>query len=161
LDRELARQRALLEEHGIVHVPGLNEELAATAAWGSQLARRFGSGYDGVLGVWYGKAPGLDRAGDALRHANWVGTGRASGGLVLVGDDPGSKSSTLPSASEYALQDFGMPVFYPGSVQEILDLGRHAIACSRASGVWCALKLVTNVADAASTVTLSPWESST
>ena len=156
LDLELGRQQALLDELGVIHVPAVNEELAATAAWGSQLARSFGSSYDGVLAIWYGKAPGLDRACDALRHANWVGTGPRGGGLVLVGDDPVSKSSTLPSASELALADLGIPVFFPGSVQEILDLGAHAIACSRASGIWCALKLVTNVADATATVEVAP-----
>jgi indolepyruvate ferredoxin oxidoreductase len=152
LDKELAREQALLKEHEIVHVPGLNEELAATACWGSQVARRFGAPYDGILSAWYGKAPGLDRAGDALRHANWVGTGRLSGALCIVGDDPVAKSSTIPSASESALADFGMPVFFPGSLQEILDLGRHAIACSRASGLWSGLKIVTNVADSTATV---------
>lgn len=149
LDQELARERAILRAHDVVHMPGVNEELGATAAWGGQLAPGFeGFRYDGVVSAWYGKAPGLDTASDALRHGNWVGVGRRSAAVAMVGDDPSSKSSTIPSASEMALADFGMPTFYPGNVQDVLDLGLHALACSRASGLWAGLKIVTNVADA-------------
>ena len=148
-DREVARLRDVATEEQIFHVPGLNEELAATAVWGSQLANNLPDPrFDGVLGLWYGKAPGLDRAADAIRHGNWVGCGPRGGVLALVGDDPSSKSSTLPSASEAALADFGVPVLYPGSVQDVLDLGRHGYGLSRASGLWSAVKMVTNVADA-------------
>ena len=126
-DQELARNRKLLDEHHVRHVPGLNEELGATSAWGSQLAGNLpGSKYDGVLGMWYGKAPGLDRAADSLRHGNFVGVSRTGGGLAVVGDDPSCKSSTIPSASESLLAALLMPVFYPGSVQEVVDLGLHA-----------------------------------
>jgi indolepyruvate ferredoxin oxidoreductase len=157
LDQELARNEALCRDHHVFHVPGLNEELGATSAWGSQLAQRLpGARYDGVLAMWYGKAPGLDRAADALRHGNYVGVSRTGGALAVVGDDPGCKSSTLPSASETALASFGMPVFFPGSVQEVLDLGLHAFACSRASGLWCGLKVVTGVADSLATAELWP-----
>jgi indolepyruvate ferredoxin oxidoreductase len=157
LDRELAGISGICRDHHLVHVPAVNEELGATAAWGSQLAAALpGARYDGVVGVWYGKAPGLDRAADALRHANHAGAARAGGGLALVGDDPGCKSSTLPSASESLLASLGMPVFFPGDVQDVLDLGRHAIACSRVSGLWSAMKVVTGVADATGTAEVSP-----
>jgi indolepyruvate ferredoxin oxidoreductase len=157
LDRELARNRELVEEHHVRHVPGLNEELGATSAWGSQLAARLpGARYDGVLAMWYGKAPGLDRAADSLRHGNFVGVSRTGGGLAVVGDDPGCKSSTIPSASEALLASLQMPVFFPGNVQEVLDLGLHALACSRASGLWSGFKIVTSVADALGTATVAP-----
>jgi indolepyruvate ferredoxin oxidoreductase len=157
LDKELARNRALAEEHHVRHVPGLNEELGATSAWGSQLAAQLpGAKYDGVLAMWYGKAPGLDRAADSLRHGNFVGVSRTGGGLAIVGDDPGCKSSTIPSASESLLASLQMPVFFPGNVQEVLDLGLHALACSRASGLWSGFKVVTSVADAVGTTTVAP-----
>jgi indolepyruvate ferredoxin oxidoreductase len=157
LDQELARNRALAEEHHVKHVPGLNEELGATSAWGSQLAAGLpGASYDGVLAMWYGKAPGLDRAADSLRHGNFVGVSRTGGALAVVGDDPSCKSSTIPSASEPMLASLGMPVFFPGSVQEVLDLGLHAFACSRASGLWVGFKIVTNVADAVGTAAVAP-----
>ena len=156
-DREIARLREIASEERIFHVPGLNEELAATAVWGSQLANNLPQPrYDGVLGLWYGKAPGLDRAADAIRHGNWVGCGPRGGVLALVGDDPASKSSTLPSASEAALADFGIPVLYPGSVQDVLDLGRHGYELSRASGLWAGVKMVTNVADAIGVAEVAP-----
>src|SRR3954454_23531185 len=156
LVKELARNRELVEGHHVKHVPGLNEELGATSAWGSQLAGQLpGSKYDGVLAMWYGKAPGLDRAADSLRHGNFVGVARTGGALAVVGDDPGCKSSTIPSASESVLAGFQMPVFYPGNVQEVLDLGLHALACSRASGLWAGFKAVTSVADALGTATVA------
>ena len=156
-DKELARNRKLVEEHHVRHVPGLNEELGATSAWGSQLASQLpGAKYDGVLAMWYGKAPGLDRAADSLRHGNFVGVPRTGGALAIVGDDPGCKSSTIPSASESLLASLQMPVFFPGNVQEVLDLGLHALACSRASGLWSGFKIVTSVADAVGTAAVSP-----
>ncbi|MBR7834550.1 indolepyruvate ferredoxin oxidoreductase family protein [Actinospica durhamensis] len=151
-DLELGRRGKLLERYGIVHRPGLNEEIAATSVMGTQLAFNAGAvRADGVLGVWYGKAPGLDRATDALRHANFAGTHPRGGALALVGDDPAAKSSSVPSASESELADLGLPVFYPADPQDVLDLAPHAIELSRASGLWTALKIVTNVADAAGT----------
>ena len=156
-DFELMRQSRLLREHEIFFTPGLNEDLAATAVWGSQLATAFpGPKYDGVLGVWFGKAPGVDRSGDAIRHANFIGTSRTGGVLAYAGDDPTCKSSTLPSATELALADLGLPVLFPGNVQEVLDLGLHGYALSRCSGLWVALKIVTNVADGAGTAEVSP-----
>jgi indolepyruvate ferredoxin oxidoreductase len=152
LDKELTRNRELVEDHHVRHVPGLNEELGATSAWGSQLAAQLpGARYEGVLAMWYGKAPGLDRAADSLRHGNFVGVSRTGGALAVVGDDPGCKSSTIPSASESLLASLQMPVFYPGNVQEVLDLGLHALACSRASGLWSGFKIVTSVADSVGT----------
>ncbi|MBA3262446.1 MAG: indolepyruvate ferredoxin oxidoreductase family protein [Thermoleophilaceae bacterium] len=157
LDIELARNRELLDEHLVSHVPALNEELGATSAWGSQLAQHLpGARYDGVLGMWYGKAPGLDRAADSLRHGNLVGVSRTGGGLAVVGDDPSCKSSTIPSASESLLASLHMPVFFPGGAAEVLDLGLHAYACSRASGLWAGFKVVTSVADAVGTAEVAP-----
>jgi indolepyruvate ferredoxin oxidoreductase len=156
-DKEVARLGKLGTEHGITFTPGLNEELAATAVYGSQLVQNLPTPkHDGVTGVWYGKNPGLDRAMDALRHANFAGTHPKGGALALVGDDPSCKSSTLPSAGEATLASLHMPTFWPGTLQEVLDFGRHAIACSRASGLWSALKIVTNVADAAGTAQVWP-----
>jgi indolepyruvate ferredoxin oxidoreductase len=152
LDQEVERLGMLREEHDVVLRRAVNEELGATAVWGSQLAATLpGPRFDGVVGVWFGKAPGVDRAADAIRHGNMVGTDPRGGVLALCGDDPACKSSTIPSASESLLAALRVPILVPGSVQEALDLGRHAIACSRASGLWAALKVVTNVADAAGT----------
>jgi indolepyruvate ferredoxin oxidoreductase len=159
-DKELLRLKKVADEHGVHFTPGLNEELAATSVYGSQLAMNLpGGGRDGlsgVVGVWYGKNPGLDRAMDALRHANFAGTHPDGGALALVGDDPSCKSSTLPSASEATLASLHVPTFFPGTLQEVLDFGLHAIACSRASGLWSALKIITNVADAAGTAQVWP-----
>jgi indolepyruvate ferredoxin oxidoreductase len=159
-DLELARHPGLLSEYGIVHRPGLNEELAATSVSGSQLAGRVGDARnDGVTGVWYGKAPGLDRATDALRHANMIGTSPTGGAVALVGDDPAAKSSTLPCSSEMALAGLAMPTFYPADPAEALLHGLHAVELSRASGLWSAMKVVTAMADGASTVQVSPhWQ---
>jgi indolepyruvate ferredoxin oxidoreductase len=157
LDREIQRNSAICADHHVRHVPGLNEELGATSAWGSQLASQLpGASYDGVLGMWYGKAPGLDRAADSLRHGNFVGVTRTGGALAVVGDDPSCKSSTIPSASESLLASLHIPAFFPGNVQEVLDLGLHAFACSRASGLWSGFKIVTSVADAVGTATVAP-----
>ncbi|WP_020417249.1 indolepyruvate ferredoxin oxidoreductase family protein [Amycolatopsis sp. ATCC 39116] len=156
-DLELARHGKLLDEHAVVHRPGLNEELAATSVMGSQLAAGLGSlRTDGVTGFWYGKAPGLDRATDALRHANLAGTHPLGGAVALVGDDPNAKSSSVPCASEHALADLAMPVFFPSDSQDVLDHGRHAVELSRASGLWTAMKIVANVADAAGTAVVDP-----
>ena len=158
LDLELARHAALLAEHAIVAQPGLNEELAATAVAGTQLARQVGDlRYGGVTGVWYGKTPGLDRASDALRHANLIGTDPHGGALALAGDDPAAKSSTIPGSSELALADLGMPTFAPADAAEIIEYGQHAVELSRASGLWAALKVATVVADGAATAAVTPW----
>lgn len=128
--------------------PALNEEFAATALMGSQLAAtRPDRRHDGVVGLWYGKAPGIDRAADALRHGVYAGTARLGGVVVLAGDDPVAKSSTLPSSSVGVLSDLHIPLLYPGDPAEALHLGRHAIALSRFCGLWTALKIVSDVAD--------------
>ncbi len=156
-DRELQSQRPLLDELGIVHRPAVNEELGATSVCGSQLSSTFASHrYDGVLGIWYGKSPGVDRAGDAIRHGNFAGTARLGGVLALAGDDPACKSSTLPSRSEVTLAALGLVVLYPGTVQDVLDLGLHGVALSRASGLWTAVKIVTSVADGSGTAVVDP-----
>jgi indolepyruvate ferredoxin oxidoreductase len=153
-DLELQRQTALLEEHDITFQPGLNEEAAAMAVQGSQMLGDLPSSVDGVVGYWYGKAPGLDRATDAIRHANLMGTHPQGGVVAFVGDDPAAKSSSVPCASERALADLGIPTFFPADAGEILEMGRHAVALSRASGLWTALKIVTSVADGSASVEL-------
>src|SRR5579872_2243607 len=156
-DLALARVKPLLAEHRIHFVPGVNEDLAATSIFGSQIAHVLGeSKYDGVVGIWYGKGPGVDRSGDILRHANLAGTGPNSAALALAGDDHLSKSSTIPHQSDLSFYNFGIPIFYPGNTQEILDFGLLAIALSRFSGAWVAMKMVTNVCDGGATVELDP-----
>lgn len=157
LDLELKRQQKLLKEHQIHHISGINEDLAATAILGSQMMHRYPfPKYDAVLGMWYGKSPGVDRSGDALRHGNMMGVGKNGSVLVLAGDDPTSKSSTIPSDSSGLLVSTGMPILLPGNVQDILDLGLHGFMLSRSSGLWVACKIVTNVADGAGTAEVSP-----
>jgi indolepyruvate ferredoxin oxidoreductase len=157
LDQTVERHRNLLAEHQVVFISGVNEDLGATAVLGSQMAHLYGGArYDGVLGMWYGKAPGVDRSGDILRHANFAGVGRNGGVLALAGDDPQAKSSTLPTHSEVAFYDFQMPVLFPGSVQDVLDLGRLGLELSRYSGLWAAFKVVTDVADAIGTAEVGP-----
>ena len=135
----------------------MNEEYGASAVMGSQLAAvQPDCLYDGIVGLWYGKAPGVDRATDALRHAVYAGTSMHGGAVAIVGDDPAAKSSTLPSSSAGVLADMHIPLLYPGDPAEALDLGRHAIALSRVTGLWSALKIVADVADATATVELHP-----
>ena len=154
-DLEMRRALRLVPDLPIVLQPGLNEELAATAVMGSQLAAtRPDVRYDGVVGFWYGKAPGLDRASDAIRHGVFAGTSSTSGAVALVGDDPAAKSSTMPSSSDATMADLHMPIFYPGTVAECVELGLHAVAASRATGLWSAMKIVTPVADGSGTVLL-------
>ncbi|HXA95339.1 MAG TPA: indolepyruvate ferredoxin oxidoreductase family protein [Candidatus Dormibacteraeota bacterium] len=156
-DQTLERLSSLLKAHHVVFSSGLNEDLGATAVFGSQMAGLFPKPkYDGVLGMWYGKAPGVDRTGDLFKHANYAGVGKNGGVLALAGDDPVSKSSTLPSHSEVALYDAFMPTIFPGNVQEILDLGLHGFMLSRVSGLWVGVKIVTNVADEAGTAEVDP-----
>ena len=157
VDSLMLSNAAELEANNITFLPALNEDLGATAVWGSQLANTNWEGrYDGVLGMWYGKAPGVERSGDALRHANVSGVDPNGGVLLVAGDDPASKSSTLTSASEFALVHNETPILYPGSVQEVADYGRWGYALSRYSGLWSSLKIVTNVADGYSTIRVGP-----
>jgi len=157
LDTAFERNPDLLREHHVVFISGLNEDLGATAIFGSQLANLFPRPkYDGVLGVWYGKGPGVDRCGDIFKHANFAGTGRHGGVLAIAGDDPISKSSTLPTHTEVTMYDALFPVLYPGGVQDILDLGRLGFELSRYSGLWVGFKIVTDVADGIGTAEVSP-----
>ena len=156
LAEEVARASRAVPDLPVVNQRGVNEELAATAVMGSQLAVTLADcQYDGILGLWYGKGPGIDRAGDAIRHAVYAGTAPHGGVVAVVGDDPSAKSSTVPSSSDATIVDLRMPLLYPGDPQEALDLGRHAVALSRASGLWVGLKLLTQVADGSGTVDIA------
>jgi indolepyruvate ferredoxin oxidoreductase len=156
-DLTLDRMAGVLAAHRIVHRPGLNEELAAAVVWGSQLGAVTGYDHlDGVAGAWYGKGPGLDRSGDAVKHANAMGAGPNGGVVMFCGDDPAAKSSTLACDSQYAFEDACVPVLVPGDQQDVLDLGVHAFRLSRYSGAWAGLKIVTAVADGLGTVDLDP-----
>jgi indolepyruvate ferredoxin oxidoreductase len=153
LDQQAHRAETLLKAADIVFKEGLNEDLAATAVWGSQQANLFPKArYDGVFGMWYGKAPGVDRSGDAFRHANFAGTWGKGGVLAVAGDDHNCKSSTLPSQSEYAFQDLEMPVLSPADVQEVLDYGLLGYAISRFSGLWVSLLAVADTMDCGMTI---------
>ncbi|MGO9418212.1 indolepyruvate ferredoxin oxidoreductase family protein [Roseiarcus sp.] len=156
-DIELWRAQPMLQRLNIVFRPGLNEDLAATAIWGAQHVPSFpGATVDGVFGIWYGKGPGVDRSGDALRHANFTGTSPLGGALALAGDDHGAKSSTAVNFSDTSFVAVGMPVLYPSNTQELIDFGLHGIAMSRFSGCWVGMKVVTDVAEGGGTVYVGP-----
>ncbi|MEM7096573.1 MAG: indolepyruvate ferredoxin oxidoreductase family protein [Actinomycetota bacterium] len=153
MDQAYDADREILMAHGIRFISGVNEDLGATAVWGSQqIAMEENANVDGVLGMWYGKGPGVDRSGDAIRHANSSGVHPNGGVLAVAGDDPFCKSSTIASASEWALADMALPTLYPASVQEVLDYGRYGYELSRFSGAWVGFKIHSNVADAYMTV---------
>jgi indolepyruvate ferredoxin oxidoreductase len=153
LEAAMLRARGVLEPNHIKFQPGLNEDLAATALWGSQQAELRGEGkYDGVFGVWYGKGPGVDRTGDVFRHANHAGTSRHGGVLALMGDDHTCESSTSAHQSEFAFVDYMIPILNPAGVQEILDYGVLGFALSRYAGVWVGLKCVKDNIEATATV---------
>jgi indolepyruvate ferredoxin oxidoreductase len=140
----------------VVFKEGLNEDLAATAVWGSQQANLFpGATHDGVFGMWYGKAPGVDRTGDVFKHANFAGSFPTGGVLAVAGDDHACKSSTLPSQSEFAFQDFEMPVLSPADVQEVLDYGLLGISMSRFSGLWTGMIALADTMDSGVTIDVS------
>ena len=152
-DMALWQAKALLEDAHIHFEPGVNEDLAATAVWGSQQANLLeGARYDGVFGVWYGKGPGVDRSCDALKHGNYAGSAPHGGVLVLAGDDPAARSSSIAHQSEPALIHCGIPVLNPASVQEYLDLGLFGFALSRYSGCWIGFKCLTDTVDSARSV---------
>jgi indolepyruvate ferredoxin oxidoreductase len=153
LDLEMARARRYLDEARVIFRPGVNEELAATAVAGTQSIGSFpGRRVDGITGCWYGKNPGLDRAADAIRHGNLSGTAPLGGAVAWIGDDPASKSSTVPSSCLPMCRSLMVPVLTPGTIEEILTMGLHAIAMSRHSGTWVGMQIVTDVADASDTV---------
>jgi indolepyruvate ferredoxin oxidoreductase len=150
VDKMLLGMPDVLRENAIHFQPGLNEELAATSVWGSQIELPGGfTGRDGVVGVWYGKGPGVDRATDALRHMAMYGVHPRGGVVLLVGDDPAAKSSTVPAVSERSLAALGIPVLLPRNAEEVVTFGLHAVALSRACGTPVALKIVADVADGA------------
>ena len=153
LDGVLRRAAKLLNDNNLVFQPGLNEDLAATAVWGTQQAELRGEGkYDGVFGIWYGKGPGVDRTGDVFRHANHAGTSRYGGVLALMGDDHTCESSTSAHQSEFAFVDAMIPFLNPGGVQEILDYGILGYALSRYASVWVGIKCVKDNIESTATV---------
>ena len=157
LDLALWSAEKFLSRAHIRFQPGLNEDLAATAIWGSQQVNLHPGGkYDGVFSMWYGKGPGVDRCGDVFKHANFAGTSKHGGVLVLAGDDHAAKSSTIPHQSDHQFSAAMMPVLYPSSVQEIIDLGLHGWAMSRFSGLWVGFKCVSDTVESSASVTIDP-----
>lgn len=157
LDLALWKARKHLENHDVVFMPGLNEDLAATAVWGTQQVNLYENAkVDGVFGMWYGKGPGVDRSADVLKHANAAGTSKHGGVLMLAGDDHAAKSSSVAHQSEHLLIACGIPMLYPSNVQEYLDYGIHAWAMSRYSGLWVSMKCVTDVVESTASVDMDP-----
>ncbi|PUA18611.1 indolepyruvate ferredoxin oxidoreductase family protein [Glaciimonas sp. PCH181] len=157
VDLALWKAKKHLSENSIVFQAGVNEELAATAVWGTQQTNLWPTGkYDGVFGMWYGKGPGVDRSGDVFKHANSAGTSPHGGVLLLAGDDHAAKSSSVAHQSEHALIAAGIPVLYPSSVQEYIDYGLHGWAMSRYSGLWVGMKCVTDVVESTASVEMDP-----
>ena len=158
-DQALWKAAKYLKERNIVFQPGVNEELAATAVWGTQqlgFAPPGTNKFDGVFGIWYGKGPGVDRTSDVFKHANMAGTTAWGGAIAIAGDDHISKSSTAAHQSDHIFKACGLPVFFPASVQEILDLGLHAIALSRYSGVWAGMKTIQEIVESSASAMIDP-----
>ncbi len=148
-----------LKAKNIVFQPGVNEELAATAVWGTQqlgFAPQGSNNFDGVFGIWYGKGPGVDRTSDVFKHANMAGTTAWGGVIAVAGDDHVAKSSTAAHQSDHIFKACGLPVFFPASVQEILDLGVHAFALSRYAGVWAGMKTIQEIVESSATAMIDP-----
>src|SRR5271154_5973823 len=157
LDLALWGAQKFLARAQIKFQPGLNEDLAATAIWGSQQVNMYPDAtYDGVFAMWYGKGPGVDRCGDVFKHGNHAGASRHGGVLLLAGEDHACKSSTLPHQSEHAFMGAGIPVLHPSGVQEILDYGLLGWAMSRYSGCWIAMKTIAETVDSSASVTVDP-----
>jgi indolepyruvate ferredoxin oxidoreductase len=155
-DQALWKAKKHLAEHHVKFQSGLNEDLAATAIWGTQQLNSFeGANYDGVFGIWYGKGPGVDRSGDAFRHANQAGTSKLGGVLAVGGDDHGAKSSTMAAQVDYIFSAVSMPILAPATVQDYIDYGLHGFAMSRFSGLWVAFKAVTDTIEASGIVDVS------
>ena len=156
-DSALWQAKALLENNDIRFQPGLNEDLAATAVWGSQQVGLFpGAKVDGVFGIWYGKGPGVDRSLDVLRHANWAGTAPHGGVLAIAGDDHGAQSTTTAYQCEQAFEAAMMPILNPATIQDYLDLGLFGFALSRFSGCWVAFKAASEAVDSSASVYVDP-----
>ena len=157
LDIALWQARQHLERHHVVFRPGINEDLAATALWGTQQVNLFpGAKYDGVFGLWYGKGPGVDRCGDVFKHANSAGTSKFGGVLAIAGDDHAARSSTVAHQSEHAFKAAMLPVLAPSGVQDYLDLGLHGWAMSRYSGCWVGFKAVADTIESSASIDLAP-----
>ena len=157
LDQALWSAKPFLERSDVRFQPGLNEDLAATSIWGTQqLTMHAGATVDGVYAMWYGKGPGVDRCGDVFKHANFAGSSKHGGVLALAGDDHAAKSSTLPHQSDHQFAAAMMPVLYPSSVQEILDLGLHGWAMSRYAGLWIGFKCVADTVESSASVSIDP-----
>jgi len=157
-DQALWAAKKHLAAQNIVFQPGVNEELAATAVWGSQQLDLYPQTkkVDGVFGIWYGKGPGVDRCSDVFKHANMAGTSTHGGVIALAGDDHIAKSSTAAHQSDHIFKACGLPVFFPSSVQDILDMGLHAFAMSRFAGVWSAMKTIQEIVESSSSVQVDP-----
>jgi indolepyruvate ferredoxin oxidoreductase len=158
-DQALEKAKPYLQAQNIVFQPGVNEELAATALWGTQqlgFAPPGTNKFDGVFGIWYGKGPGVDRCSDVFKHANMAGTTPWGGVIAVAGDDHVAKSSTAAHQSDHIFKACGTPVFFPASVQDILDLGLHAFAMSRFSGVWAGMKTIQEIVESSATVMIDP-----
>jgi indolepyruvate ferredoxin oxidoreductase len=153
LDQQFLKARKILEPKNILIQPGLNEDLAATAVWGTQQAEMRGEGrHDGVFGLWYGKGPGVDRSGDVFRHANLAGTSKHGGVIALMGDDHTCESSTTAHQSDFHFVDVMIPVLAPAGVQEIIDYGLYGWAMSRYCGVWVGIKCLKDTIESTAVV---------
>ena len=157
-DQALWQAKKHLEKQHIVFQPGVNEELAATAVWGTQMLDLYPQSkkFDGVFGIWYGKGPGVDRCSDVFKHANMAGTSRHGGVIAVAGDDHVAKSSTAAHQSDHIFKACGTPVFFPSNVQDILDMGVHAFAMSRFAGVWSGMKTIQEVVESSASVVVDP-----
>ena len=158
-DQALWKAKKYLQAQNIVFQPGVNEELAATALWGTHqlgFAPAGSNKFDGVFGIWYGKGPGVDRCADVFKHANMAGTTPWGGVLAVAGDDHVAKSSTAAHQSDHIFKACGTPVFFPASVQDILDLGVHALAMSRFSGIWSGMKTIQEIVESSATAVIDP-----
>ncbi len=157
-DQALMAAKKHLEANHIVFQPGVNEELGATAVWGTQQLDLYPQAkkYDGVFGIWYGKGPGVDRCSDVFKHANMAGTAKHGGVIAIAGDDHVAKSSTAAHQSDHIFKACGLPVFFPSSVQDILDMGLHAFAMSRYAGVWTGMKTIQEVVESSASVSVDP-----
>jgi len=155
-DQQLIAARKHLERYNVKFQPGVNEDLAATAIWGSQqLNLSPGAKYDGIVGIWYGKGPGVDRCGDVFRHGNAAGSAKNGGVLCLAGDDHGAKSSTVPHQSDHAFISALMPYLYPSSIHEMIQMGMLGIAMSRYSGCWVGMKVITETVETTAEINLA------
>lgn len=157
-DQALWQAKKHLAAQNIVFQPGVNEELGATAIWGTQQLDLYPQTkkFDGVFGIWYGKGPGVDRCSDVFKHANMAGTAKHGGVIAIAGDDHIAKSSTAAHQSDHIFKACGLPVFFPSSVQDILDMGLHAFALSRFAGVWSGMKTIQEIVESASSVFVDP-----